>query len=66
MAQGKSGSDYYCTGLLPSIALAPSTTIYDASGRISGTAQTSGNVTTCRDGSGRMTGTLVRWTDSDA
>ena len=49
--------------LLPTAALAQSTTIYDASGRISGTAETSGNVTTFRDASGRMTGTAERLPD---
>lgn len=47
--------------LLPSIALAQtnSRTCYDASGRISGTAETNRNsVTTLRDGAGRMTGTV--------
>jgi YD repeat-containing protein len=51
--------------LLPSIASAQSSlqTIYDASGRISGSAETQGNVTTFRDGAGRMTGTAERLPD---
>jgi hypothetical protein len=38
-------------------------TFYDVSGRRSGTASTSGNVTTFRDASGRMTGTAERMPD---
>lgn len=50
--------------LLAGVAVAqPSTTFYDAQGRISGTASTSGNVTTFRDRSGRMTGTAERQRD---
>jgi len=38
----------------------PSTIFYDAQGRIRGTASTSGNVTTFRDRSDKMTGTAER------
>jgi hypothetical protein len=38
-------------------------TLYDASGRINGTATTEDRVTTFRDGSGRMTGTAERLPD---
>ena len=46
--------------LLPTAAVAQSTTIYDANGRIAGTASTSNNVTTFRDAMGRLTGTAER------
>jgi len=41
----------------------PSTTFYDAQGRITGSSSTSGNVTTFRDRSGRLTGTAERMRD---
>ena len=49
--------------LLPTAAVAQSTTIYDANGRIAGTASTSNNVTTFRDAMGRLTGTAERMPD---
>jgi YD repeat-containing protein len=51
--------------LLPTRALAQpnSDRFYDASGRIAGTAETQGSVTTFRDAGGRMTGTAERLPD---
>jgi YD repeat-containing protein len=53
-------------GLLASPATAAddsNRTFYDASGRVTGTAATSGNTTTFRDSAGRMTGTATRLPD---
>jgi YD repeat-containing protein len=38
-------------------------TFYDASGRVTGTATTSGDTTTFRDSAGRLTGTAERLPD---
>jgi len=50
--------------LLAGAAVAqPSTTFYNDRGQITGSSSTSGNVTTFRDRSGRMTGTAERMRD---
>jgi YD repeat-containing protein len=48
--------------LTPAVAQ-PSTTFYNERGQITGSSSTSGNVTTFRDRSGRMTGTAERMPD---
>jgi YD repeat-containing protein len=44
-------------------ATQPSTTFHNERGQITGSSSTSGNVTTFRDRSGRMTGTAERMRD---